>query len=161
MQGNILFMPSDFVRKNPFVTKTDTNAYVVIDKLRCLSVTTERKPTMYNDKNLQAERRQAMQRRNLAASARAEVNEMLPSIDDNTGGRLCDGTMPGQRSDLKYDHNADRDMAGWGLHGYPAAMVYSPYQVFHEVYTPDTALSRGTLFAELDLPFEGYKKGGC
>jgi hypothetical protein len=116
---------------------------------------------MYNDKNFQAERRQAMQRRSIASSARAEGNEKLPSIDDNPRGRLCDGTLPDQRSDLKYDHDTDHDTLGWGLRGYPPAMVYSPYQVFREVYTPDTALSRGTLFAELDLPFEGSKNGGC
>ena len=38
------------------------------------------------------------------------------------------------------------------------AMVYAPYQHFRSLYTPDKALCRGTLFMELDLPFEG--KGG-
>lgn len=52
----------------------------------------------------------------------------------------------------------------WGLHDHPLAMVYSPYQHFRDTYTPDTALDRGTLFSELDLPFEGYhnkRNGGC
>ena len=42
------------------------------------------------------------------------------------------------------------------------AMVYSPLQDFREIYDTDKALERGTLFAELDLPFEGGrgKKGG-
>ena len=35
------------------------------------------------------------------------------------------------------------------------AMVYCPKQAFRNLYEPDVALSRGTLFAELDLPFEG------
>ncbi len=53
---------------------------------------------------------------------------------------------------------------GWGLHDHPLAMVYSPYQHFRDTYTPDIALGRGTLFSELDLPFEGYhnkRNGGC
>lgn len=37
----------------------------------------------------------------------------------------------------------------------PLAMVYCPKQAFRKLYEPDVALSRGTLFAELDLPFEG------
>lgn len=40
----------------------------------------------------------------------------------------------------------------WGLCEYPLAMVYAPCQVFRGLYDPDTALTRGTLFTELDLP---------
>ncbi|MBQ9780587.1 MAG: spore coat associated protein CotJA [Clostridia bacterium] len=43
---------------------------------------------------------------------------------------------------------------GWGLANHPLAMVYSPCQGFHSLYDPDTALKRGTLFTELDLPLE-------
>lgn len=51
---------------------------------------------------------------------------------------------------------------GWGLYNYPLAMVYSPCQSWHEVYAPDVALSRGTMFSELDLPFEPSKcRKGC
>lgn len=46
---------------------------------------------------------------------------------------------------------------GWGLYDHPLAMVYSPCQSWHEVYAPDVALSRGTMFSELDLPFEPSK----
>ena len=46
----------------------------------------------------------------------------------------------------------------WGLHGYPLAMVYAPCQSFRALYDPATALSRGTLFSELDLPL-GEEKG--
>lgn len=35
------------------------------------------------------------------------------------------------------------------------AMVYSPEQAWRCLYTPDQALNAGTLFAELDKPFEG------
>ncbi len=41
----------------------------------------------------------------------------------------------------------------FGLVDRPLAMVYAPCQVFRALYDPDTALSRGTLFCELDLPF--------
>ena len=46
---------------------------------------------------------------------------------------------------------------GWGLKDHPLAMVYSPLQSFAGLYDEEKALSRGTLFTELDLPFEGYK----
>ena len=35
------------------------------------------------------------------------------------------------------------------------AMVWSPLQSFQKIYEPAKALSRGTLFAELDKPFSG------
>lgn len=35
------------------------------------------------------------------------------------------------------------------------AMVYCPKQAFGDLYDLETALRRGTLFAPLDLPFEG------
>jgi len=35
----------------------------------------------------------------------------------------------------------------------PIAMVYSPVQLWKELYDPHTALANGTLFKELDLPF--------
>lgn len=53
----------------------------------------------------------------------------------------------------------------WGLNGYPLAMVYAPCQAFRHLYDLDTALERGTLFSELDLPIEtagGVRnRGGC
>lgn len=47
----------------------------------------------------------------------------------------------------------------WGLDGYPTAMVFAPCQGYHALYDPPTALSRGTLFTELDLPL-GQADGG-
>lgn len=44
---------------------------------------------------------------------------------------------------------------------YPSlAMVYAPYQKWHQLYDMDTALMCGTLFQELNKPFEGAR-GGC
>lgn len=47
----------------------------------------------------------------------------------------------------------------WGLAEYPLAMVYVPCQSFRALYDPATALDRGTLFTELDLPWGGTD--GC
>ena len=42
------------------------------------------------------------------------------------------------------------------------AMVYSPVQEWKDIYCSEKALMNGTLFAELDKPFKGYKSGrGC
>ena len=53
----------------------------------------------------------------------------------------------------------------WGLRGnYPLAMVYAPIQEFEDTYDLDTALSRGTIFKKLDLPFMGQsvtRGGNC
>ncbi len=40
----------------------------------------------------------------------------------------------------------------------PIAMAYVPYQQWSDIYQEDTALQRGTIFPELDLPFGG---GDC
>ena len=37
----------------------------------------------------------------------------------------------------------------------PLAIVYSPYQPFENLYDEETALCRGTLFKDIDLPFYG------
>ena len=41
----------------------------------------------------------------------------------------------------------------------PLAMVYSPMQMWRNIYTPDEALRYGTLFAELNFPWEAGEKG--
>ena len=46
----------------------------------------------------------------------------------------------------------------WGLKTQPLASVYSVLQSWNEIYDLDTALKRGTIFKELDLPFYG---GAC
>ena len=38
---------------------------------------------------------------------------------------------------------------------FPPAMAYVPWQRLDEMYTPETALERGTLYPELDQPFMG------
>lgn len=41
-----------------------------------------------------------------------------------------------------------------GMTGYPLAMAYVPWQQWKTPYDPAKGLSRGTIFEELDLPFE-------
>ncbi len=43
---------------------------------------------------------------------------------------------------------------------FPIAMAYVPWQKFRDVYPPEKAFCQGTIFAELDLPFYGCRKGG-
>lgn len=58
--------------------------------------------------------------------------------------------------------HATCDRSQWCLYGHPLAMVYAPCQAFKELYDPEVALSRGTLFSELDLPLEvAGGRGGC
>ena len=50
------------------------------------------------------------------------------------------------------------------LVNFPLGMVYSPVQEWRNAYDVDTALERGTLFRELDMPWEVAApsgKGGC
>ena len=56
-------------------------------------------------------------------------------------------------------HTQNTSPRSWGLKDHPLAMVFSPLQCFSKLYDEDTALSRGTLFSELDLPFEGQRCG--
>lgn len=51
----------------------------------------------------------------------------------------------------------------WGLMGYPVGIVFASLQRFDNIHDLDTAMKKGTIFAELDLPFEcgNSKKGGC
>ncbi len=48
-----------------------------------------------------------------------------------------------------------------GICEYPSlAMVYLPYQKWQDLYNPNDALANGTLFIELDKPFNAGKRGG-
>lgn len=44
--------------------------------------------------------------------------------------------------------------------GFPLAMAYVPYQTFDDLNDPCKALSSGTLFRALYMPFQGQKRGG-
>ncbi len=79
-----------------------------------------------------------MLRRMLGESDRPEQTFPTPEISERTNLHLPDG--------------------------FPLASVYAPTQIFRKLYDRDTALSRGTIFQELDLPFMGtsiMKGGNC
>ena len=70
------------------------------------------------------------------------------------------------KSDCNCNETNDCTSKGtWGLDStYPLASVYAPLQSFDKLFDMDTALVRGTVFSELDLPFMGdsvYKGGSC
>lgn len=44
---------------------------------------------------------------------------------------------------------------------YPIGMAYVPWQQWNEVFDAETALCRGTLFPELELPFTGCERRNC
>jgi hypothetical protein len=124
---------------------------------------------MYNDKNRQnaadmhhgrAARMPIGRSRPAFAEGNGEAIGSIPRVDERIGKRLCDGTLPDGDLTDRRGECGDGD-AGFGLRSHPLAMVYSPLQEFHELYSPEKALERGTLFSELDLPFEGGKKGVC
>ena len=50
---------------------------------------------------------------------------------------------------------------GYGVTDRPVGSVYAPIQVFDKLYDLPRALSRGTLFSDLDLPLEVSKGGRC
>lgn len=72
---------------------------------------------------------------------------------------------PSELSDFQSTQaqNAPTSTQTWGLQDHPLAMVYSPLQSFKGLFDTDAALSRGTLFSDLYLPFEGQDcgKGRC
>lgn len=49
---------------------------------------------------------------------------------------------------------------GCSMDALPVAMAYVSWQNWQNVYDPETALCRGTIFPCLDLPFLAYK-GAC
>lgn len=50
---------------------------------------------------------------------------------------------------------------GYGVTDRPVGSVYAPIQAFERLYDHPRALSRGTLFSDLDLPLEVGKGGRC
>ena len=83
--------------------------------------------------------------------------------DLRSSPRLAPEVLPQRRCDgsLRNRQINGSGRASWGLDDHPLSMVYSPYQEWRQTYSPDIALCRGTLFAELDLPLEAvnFRKG--
>ena len=110
-----------------------------------------------------------------------EQNNFLPHSTPSEGISLPDGSLghPCREITSRQDRplNESHEHAcgccvgyegcgpdSWGLSEYPLAMVYTPCQAFRALYDTDTALNRGTLFTELDLPLGdegGLTTNGC
>ena len=83
-------------------------------------------------------------------------------ISDNMLRRMLDeGDSTGQNG-CRMGAKMPNPRKSWGLEEYPLASVYAPLQVFRNLYDRETALQKGTIFSELDLPFMGASvvKGG-
>lgn len=65
----------------------------------------------------------------------------------NNNCTQCDDTV-------KYERINPKELA------LPLAMAYVPWQNMDKLYDCDTGFIRGTIFPELDKPFEG-SGGGC
>lgn len=90
-------------------------------------------------------------------------------VDDSVLRRMlggADGLLPPAEAEPRRELPCDPDNVG-GAHPVnrvSLGMVYSPVQVWREVYDVETALARGTMFRELDMPWEvpaPTGKGGC
>ncbi len=95
---------------------------------------------------------------------RSPMGEPTSTIRAENGdggcGCGCDGGMPPSVDQAPCVGYAGCAEGSFGLGGgYPPAMVYAPCQLFCGLYDPETALSRGTLFSELDLPLGGTVGG--
>lgn len=78
----------------------------------------------------------------------SEQNRTMPRRESDMseqGGLPCN---PESRSGD--NHSTDN----YRLMNFPLGMVYSPVQEWRNIYDTETALDRGTLFRELDMPWE-------
>ena len=66
-----------------------------------------------------------------------------------TGG-CCERNLEVRREDGHYD---DARLGSACAQSPSLAMAYTPFQYFHEIYSAQDALDRGTLFLELDKPW--------
>ncbi len=86
---------------------------------------------------------------------RAPISPLPRMENPDEGGCGCEE----EKSTLGCRGHEGCGEGSWGLSEYPLAMVYAPCQHFRALYDPYTALHRGTLFTELDLPLG--KTEGC
>lgn len=119
---------------------------------------------MYNERTRQPElsRSGAMRPQRCRYDSPTRDIPIPELMEEQQGQRNCDGTLRDDGSSHSRSDCSSGRCGGFGLEAHPLAMVYSPCQAWRDAYTPDVALSRGTLFAELDLPFEpSNRKRGC
>ena len=83
----------------------------------------------------------------IAPRAREGEDMLSRMLREDQGGLGREGVRQGQP--LRCDGTRE----SWGLQEYPLASVYAPMQAWRNLYDHETALLRGTLFEDLDLPF--------
>lgn len=83
-------------------------------------------------------------------------DEMLRRMLDSNSGRPPMDLPPQEKYEAHDEKGAScLPRGGWGLRDYPVGTVYAPLQEFRNLYDLGSALSHGTIFRELDLPFLG------
>ncbi|MDD7515450.1 spore coat associated protein CotJA [Ruminococcus flavefaciens] len=78
----------------------------------------------------------------------------LDLFDDMDGIILRERETSVNSMNIRPDTNGNSDTSRFPRNT-PLAMAYVPFQQWGDVYDDDKALSKGTLFPELDLPFSG------
>ena len=78
----------------------------------------------------------------------------LDLFDDMEGMILREREASMSSENMRADMSGNGDTSRFPKNT-PLAMAYVPFQQWGETYDDDKALSRGTLFPELDLPFSG------
>ncbi len=111
------------------------------------------------------------ERRDLPLTDRSPDSASAQSSRESSGNDCGCDHGEADRAEIRTDRSAGGEDActchgyegccegSWGLSEHPLAMVYAPCQYFRAMYDPCTALSRGTLFTELDLPLGGTDGG--
>lgn len=106
-----------------------------------------------------------MGRTNQSGSRRREDEMMRRMLFGGNGTRHSGGmpVVPAMESvsDTAGDRDEDRCDLGNGVGGACSlAMVYSPKQGWQDLFSPEEALRKGTLFRELAKPFSGRTISG-
>jgi len=83
-------------------------------------------------------------------------------MERERGNCGCGSSSPMPMPSMRVRCDGESLHDGWGLQGHPLASVYAPIQQWRNLYDKETALERGTIFSELDLPFicGGMTEGG-
>lgn len=86
-------------------------------------------------------------------------------LTENERGRSMPRGTEKEKGQLPCNPDERPVIENYRLMDFPLGMVYAPYQQWRNVYNEETALARGTLFGELDKPWEvpapTVGKGGC
>ncbi len=91
-----------------------------------------------------------------------DVRTPRERVDDDLLRRMAHGQSRAATVGARMGEGRRNCRGEWIDDGVSLAMVYSPYQRWQNVYDCDKGLSRGTIFRDLDKPFEASQsKGGC